>query len=128
MSSVIKVNEFSKAVSDLLEDYAGDVTEIVQEETEKALKFAVKELKAKSPKKTGKYASSWKQKTEKSRLSAAGVVYNEKHYRITHLLEFGHAKRGGGRTGGDKVPAQPHIESVNDEAIKKLEEGITSRL
>lgn len=127
MSNAIKINEFNKAISDILADYTGEVTEVVQEETEKALKFAVKELKAKSPKRTGKYASSWKQKTEKGRLSAAGVVYNEKHYRITHLLEFGHAKRGGGRTG-EKVPAFPHIEKVNDETVKKFEEGIMNRI
>lgn len=127
MSSVIKVNEFDKAISGLLEGYEEEVTTIVAEETEKAIKYAVKELKANSPKKSGKYASSWKQKTEKKRLSTEAVAYNEKHYRITHLLEFGHAKRGGGRTGG-KVEPRPHIEKVNDATMRMLEEGISKRL
>lgn len=127
MSNVIKVNEIDKAITAMLEGYEEEVSSIVAEETEKAIKYAVKELKATSPKRKGKYASSWKQKTEKGRLNTSAVAYNDKHYRITHLLEFGHAKRGGGRAAGQVEP-RPHIERVNDETMKKLEEGIAGRL
>ncbi|WP_347563968.1 hypothetical protein [Neglectibacter sp. X58] len=50
------------------------------------------------------------------------VVHNKKRYQLTHLLEKGHAKRGGGR-----VRAFPHIAPAEQASIRELEEGIKSR-
>ena len=42
-------------------------------------------------------------------------VYNAKKPQLTHLLEFGHQKRSGGR-----VEAKPHIRLARDHAEQKL--------
>ena len=55
--------------------------------------------------------------------SKAVVVHSKKQYRLTHLLEFGHAKRGGGRT-----KAQPHIAPAEkagfDLLLSEVEKGV----
>ena len=50
-------------------------------------------------------------------------VYNEKYYRLTHLLEYGHATRNGGRT-----KSQPHIIWVEEEASESLINGLSDAI
>lgn len=80
----------------------------------------VKELKATSPKGArGAYAGSWKAKAEGN----GQVVFNEKHYRLTHLLEKGHDVIVNGRKVG-RAPAYPHIKQAEDTGIKKFEDEV----
>lgn len=51
------------------------------------------------------------------------TVYSKDYYRLTHILEFGHAKRNGGR-----VPAQSHIASAEEKSVEKLEEEIRKNI
>jgi hypothetical protein len=51
------------------------------------------------------------------------VVHSRNRYQIAHLLEHGHAKRGGGR-----VAARPHIASAEQRGSEKLVEAIESKL
>lgn len=84
--------------------------EISTQAIEQAAKETVRYLKANSPKgtrKNKKYAMTWKADKNKHFTGAykwSMTVYNDKNYRLTHLLEYGHAKQNGGRTN-----AQPHI-------------------
>lgn len=69
---------------------------------------------------SGAYASSWTNEVfhgKTGRISTQTDVYNVEHYRLSHLLENGHAKRGGGR-----VPAYPHIKPVEEWVQKELPE------
>lgn len=121
----IKPEDLEKAIKKEMDEYVEDAQDIVKSAVKEAGDKAQKQLKEKSPKDTGKYAKSWSVKTVKESTSEMDVVvYSKKQYRLTHLLENGHAKRGGGR-----VPAQVHIrpveEDVTEELEKKIKEGLS---
>lgn len=112
-------------MNQLLQEYGDKILDAVDEVLPEVAKIAVDQLKQTSPERTGNYAKSWKA----SKKNRAGTyseirVYNDKFYRLTHLLEYGHASRNGGR-----VKAQPHIiwaeETASTELINRLEDKIT---
>lgn len=95
--------------------------EAVEKAVDKVAKDTVNELKSSSPRKSGKYSEGWAVKEGKTATrSKSAVVWNEKHYRLTHLLEHGHARVNGGR----KVPARPHIGVAEQKAIKSFEDEL----
>ena len=51
------------------------------------------------------------------------TVHSANRYQIAHLLEHGHAKRGGGR-----VAARPHIAAAEEKGIRDLEDRIKEGL
>lgn len=102
--------DFAETVSAYLAKYSAGATEVLEEAIKEVSKESVKKLKSTSPKRTGKYKKSWAYKPDTGRLKVGAVVYSKApDYRLTHLLEKGHAKRGGGR-----VDAREHISPVND--------------
>lgn len=108
--------EIEKAMKEQL-DLAN---EVVGEAVDKVAKETVIELGSASPRKSGHYAEGWAVKEGKvATRSKSAVVWNEKHYRLTHLLEFGHAKVNGGR-----VAARPHIGAAEQKAIKTFEDEL----
>jgi hypothetical protein len=52
------------------------------------------------------------------------VVHSRNRYQIAHLLEHGHAKRG----GGGRVAAKPHIASAEQRGNEKLVQTIEQKL
>ena len=120
MGKIIQIDQLADTVEKELNDYADDVNDVVKEAVASAGKEAVQNLKQTSPKKTGRYAKSWTvKKVSESSHGLEVVVHNKKHYRLTHLLEHGHAKRGGGR-----VAAIVHIKPVEERVTHNLENEI----
>lgn len=118
MARRTSIDGFSKVVADV-------VGKDLEKRAEKATKAVPKvgretaaELRATSPKKTGEYASGWRMRTENKVGQGATVrVYNARKPQLTHLLENGHEKRGGGFVG-----AIPHIQPAFKKAEGRLKE------
>lgn len=113
----------SQQIQSLLDEYEQEVEEILQEEVPKVAKEASKRLKKDSPGK-GNYHKGWTLRTEKG--SAGGittVIYNAKSPGLAHLLENGHALRGGGRSR-PIVHIKPVEEWANEEIVKRIEEAL----
>jgi hypothetical protein len=109
-----KIDDITSAIADHLRQYTQEVQEEIKEASNDVTKDGVKQLKRRSPRRTGKYAKGWTRKKQGS-----GYVVHNRVYQLTHLLEHGHAKRGGGRVHG-----QPHIRPVEEQMIKEFEERI----
>lgn len=108
-----------------LEIYRNNTVEMVEAAVAQTAKETVKELRQTAPVgPTGDYAKSWAYKrdpTLRGKWRYSMVVYSKKpDYRIAHLLEHGHARRGGGRA----VPGRPHIRPAEERAMKRLEEKL----
>lgn len=122
--SKVAITGLSDAMTDILSDYGVTVNGKIKTSVDEVSKNCVKELKATSPKRTGNYAKGWTRKKEvDSSNKSAYVVHNSKHYRLTHLLEKGHAKRGGGRT-----KPRVHIAPAEEKAISEIEKRIKDDL
>lgn len=121
----VSVDKLAAEIAKGLAEYSQDVVEKVNVSSEAVGKAAVKQLKKTSPKRYGKYAKSWTMKTEPEVGQPHNRIVHVKapHYRLTHLLEKGHAKVGGGRVEG--IPhIRPAEEEVIREFVRKVEEAI----
>ena len=121
--SSIPPSELSKEIQKYLQEYKEEIDEDVQEETDKAIASAKSELRSISPKNTGNYASGWAVKSKKYSNGYYKVIWNRKAYQLTHLLEFGHATRSGGRT-----KAQPHIRPTEEKYKTRFTENLERRI
>lgn len=123
----ISIDQLTAEIAKELSQYSQDVVEKVNISSERVGKAAVKRLKETSPKRpgSGKYAKSWAIKTDKVTGQPDNRIIHVKapHYRLTHLLEHGHAKAGGGRVEG-KPHIRPAEEMVIKEFMAEVEEAI----
>ena len=123
----VSIDQLAAEIAKGLAEYSQDVVEKVNVSSEEVGKAAVKQLKQTSPKRpgSGKYAKSWTMKTEPEVGQPHKRIVHVKapHYRLTHLLEHGHAKKGGGRVEG-KPHIRPAEEMVIREFMSEVEEAI----
>ena len=120
MGKRVKIEQLAQAVMDEMNEYKDLVDLGMRTAVKKAGKSVQADIKASAPKETGGYSRSWSVKNTKENSHALEVtVYSRNRYQLAHLLEFGHAKRGGGRTR-----AQVHIAPAEEKGIRQLEEDI----
>lgn len=79
---------FEKELQKLLTEYGIEVREIANKYVKESADIALKMVRKNSKVRTGEYASDWASKGQYYRgVGTAYIVYNKKHYRLTHLLE-----------------------------------------
>lgn len=121
MSDRVSINELKDAVMKGLQEYADLAADDMKEAVKKTAKDVRKDIQNGAPVDTGKYKKSWSVKTVSEDSDSIDlVVHSRNRYQIAHLLEHGHAKRGGRR-----VAARPHIAPAeqrgNEELVKEIE-------
>ena len=115
-------------MADVIMEELNKFSETGIEEVKKAVKHGGKivkdDINASAPVRTGKYAKSWTYRvTAEDSSSIEVTVYSPSRYMLAHLLEHGHAKRGGGR-----VRAIPHIAPAEEIGAEQLEQDILQAL
>lgn len=116
----IKAQDLTTAITQEIEGLIIEVEVECEEELLEIGMETVKELRAISPKDTGKYAKSWKYKVEKDRLHNTKLTVYSSNPQLTRLLENGHLNRD----GTTRSRAIPHISIANEHAQKKAKEKL----
>ena len=112
----VSVDEMGNPIQKEFEEYVEHTADEVKKIVSKVADDVKEKIQEGAPVDTGAYKKSWTiTKTKDSALGAEYTVHSKTRYRLTHLLEFGHAKRGGGR-----VKAIPHIAKGENLAISEL--------
>lgn len=120
----IRPEQLASAVMEGLKKYADLAADDMKKAVRKAGTSVRKEIQQNAPADTGAYAKSWAVKKEKETSDSLQlIVHSKNRYQLAHLLEHGHAKRGGGRVAG-KV----HIAPAEENAVRQLEEEIERSL
>ena len=126
MGRKVPVDRLTAEVEKILTEYWENVQQNLGEIVKQMSKKGAQTLRSQSKgtfNGTGAYAKGWTSKAETGRLSAQGTIYNKDLPGLPHLLEHGHANRGGGRT-----PGRVHIKTVEDALIKEFEQKVKSKL
>lgn len=129
MAKKVKVEDLQSAIDEILDEYAGQVYENLDEITQRIGKKGVEAVKN-SSKDTfdgKKYASGWTMTAEKNRLYTTVIIHNKKQAGLAHLLENGHVKANGtGRYGF--WDGKEHILQVEENLVSEYESEVTANL
>ena len=116
------IDNLTKEIMKGLQEYS----ELADDEMKKAVRKTAtsvkKEISANAPHDTGTYAKSWtSSKVKETSHNLQMTVHSRNRYRLAHLLEKGHAKRGGGRMEGHPhiAPAEKNGEELLENLIRK---------
>lgn len=124
MVTKVSIDQMASVIMDGLKEYADLATDDLKAAVKKTGNEVRKQIQSTAPKASGKYSKSWSVKTTKESSNGMEVtVYSRNRYQLAHLLEFGHAKRGGGR-----VAARPHIAAAEQAGIESFEQAIERSL
>lgn len=119
----ISIEGLSDAIERELTIYSKEITEGVKRETQKSVKKLVEKTKETAP--VGRRKKHYRDNIASRKLEETdrGVTYQwyvkGSDYRLSHLLENGHANRDGGRTEGTHF-----IKNASDPILEEYEHNI----
>lgn len=126
MAKKTTIEKLTADIQKVLQEYGEEVNLQTEEAVKAVTKKGVKAVKS-AAKSTfggeGDYAKGWTSQVETGRFSAQGVIYNKDVPGLPHLLENGHAKRGGGR-----VPGRVHIAPVEEKLVETFQKDLEEKL
>lgn len=118
------IDDMASEIMKGLTEYADLADTEMKKAVRKTATAVKKEISVNAPEKTGTYAKSWTaKKTKENSHSLEMTVHSKNRYQLAHLLEKGHAKRGGGRVSG-----RPHIAPAEENGVQMLEKMIQEAL
>lgn len=125
MPKKVTTDTLADSIRDILEEYGDEVKGSLDEITKKIAQKGQQAIKNESKSKfNGKrYWKGWKVDLQVGRLDTKATIYNESLPGLPHLLEYGHAKRGGGRVQGTV-----HIAPVEEQLVDEFEKQVRSKL
>ena len=120
MTDKIQINDFSSYMADLIAEFGDEAVEANETAIRKVAKDVTKELRS-----AGSFGGSAYRKTigaeiKTSRIGIEASVGSKTLPGLTHLLEFGHAKKNGGRTKAFNFIA-PINDTVEAKYMKEME-------
>lgn len=126
MAKGIEIDAMSDAIMDELENYKDLAFSGLKKAVDKTANQVRDEVKTKSPKsgrKNKHYKDQWTTKTTVNTSAEYSKTVCNRKYQLTHLLEYGHAKRNGGR-----VRAFPHIRPAEQHGVETFEKLLKEEL
>ena len=133
MAKKVSVDQLASVIMEGLEEYADLIDADMREDVKKAADTAKKVIKEKAPvyagtyksgkRRPGTYKKSWRYKTTRETGNAFEITVYSSQPGLTHLLEKGHAKRGGGRTKAIRHIADGE-EQAQDQLLRDIERDI----
>ena len=125
MPKKVTTDTLADSIRDILEEYGDEVKGSLDEITKKIAQKGQQAIKNESKSKfNGKRSwKGWKVDLQVGRLDTKATIYNESLPGLPHLLEYGHAKRGGGRVQGTV-----HIAPVEEQLVNEFEKQVRSKL
>ncbi len=124
MNQNVSIDNMDDVIMKELEKYANLATDDMKDAVKDTANSVKKDIESSAPVLTGRYKKSWRIKKIRENANSLDVlVHSSNRYQLTHLLEFGHAKRGGGRVAG-----KPHIESAAEKGEQDLIKAIEEKL
>jgi hypothetical protein len=121
MANAIDIGDFAKTLAAELNKYTEDIAEGVKQATDETAQELLKNTKADAPVRKRRYQKAISIKTvfENDLEKRVRWYVKAPHYRLSHLLEKGHATRNGGRAA-----AYPHIAKNEETAKTKFVERV----
>lgn len=125
MAKNTSIDQLNAEIVKAVKEYTGSVSEGIEKIIDDTAKKVLKDIKINAPRDTGDYAKGLGITKQDNSTGVKRIIWNKKYGWKVHLLEFGHAKRRGGRVAG-KAHFRPaydkHVVNLNTR-IKRVIQG-----